>query len=251
MRHDLKHPFQRALRRKLQADGYCIHRGSHVDGRERARKYWFTWCQPGLAEAEVGPTCRREREAWLSALMHRLTNSVMNGGEPAVSERPADLSHPVGPFREACIPASALEVNQFAAKFNLTRDVAAEQIGRLRRQSVHVNDRYQVNTERVVAPFGDHAGDVLWLSIRRRDRATIHDWRELQEIKNRIVGPENEGFEIYPAESRLVDTANQFHLWVFVDRRVRLPVGFTSRMVGGPEAAHACGARQRSFKPVL
>ena len=28
-------------------------------------------------------------------------------------------------------------------------------------------------------------------------------------IKNLIVGPEHEGFEIYPAESRLVDTANQ------------------------------------------
>jgi len=29
-----------------------------------------------------------------------------------------------------------------------------------------------------------------------------------------IVGEEHEAFEVYPAESRLVDTANQYHLWV-------------------------------------
>lgn len=30
-------------------------------------------------------------------------------------------------------------------------------------------------------------------------------------------------------ESRLVDTANQSHLFVFMDRRVRMPVGFVER----------------------
>ena len=72
---------------------------------------------------------------------------------------------------------------------------------------------------------------MLWLSIKRRDKEIIHDWRELQTIKNMIVGDEHEGFEVYPAESRLVDTANQYHLWVFENESTRLPVGFSSRLV--------------------
>ena len=62
-----------------------------------------------------------------------------------------------------------------------------------------------------------------------------------------IVGEEHEGFEVYPAESRLVDTANQYHLWVFVDATVRLPVGYQSRDVLGANEAAAFGASQRGF----
>ena len=83
--------------------------------------------------------------------------------------------------------------------------------------------------------------------IKRRDREVIRDWRELQAIKNAIVGPEHEGFELYPAESRLVDTANQFHLFVFMDRRVRMPVGFVEREVASTAQARACGATQREL----
>lgn len=52
-----------------------------------------------------------------------------------------------------------------------------------------------------------------YLSIKRRDREPISDWRAMQKIKNAIVGDEWEAVEIYPAESRLVDTANQYHLF--------------------------------------
>ena len=96
-------------------------------------------------------------------------------------------------------------------------------------------------------PFGTHLGDVAWLSIKRRDREVIRDWRELQAIKNAIVGPEHEGFELSPAESRLVDTANQFHLFVFMDTKVRMPVGFGEREVTGADAAAAVGATQREL----
>jgi hypothetical protein len=86
-----------------------------------------------------------------------------------------------------------------------------------------INDKYLVIKYRSKWQGGE---DLWWLSIRRLDREAIHDWRELQQIKNEIVGPRNEGFEIYPSESRIVDTANQYHLWVFVNPEVRLPVGF-------------------------
>lgn len=66
---------------------------------------------------------------------------------------------------------------------------------------------------------------VTHLSIKRGDREPIHDWRDLQIIKSLFCGAEAEGIEIYPAESRMVDTANQFHLWVFPES-TRIPVGF-------------------------
>jgi hypothetical protein len=67
---------------------------------------------------------------------------------------------------------------------------------------------------------------VVHLSIKRKDKRPIHDWRDLQEIKNQLVGRECEGVEIYPAESRLVDGANQFHLWVFNNPQAIFPIGF-------------------------
>jgi len=96
------------------------------------------------------------------------------------------------------------------------------------------SETYQV----AVDPEPEHGfgEDVtLWhLSIKRNDREAFHDWRVLQMIKNEICGRESEGFEIYPAESRLVDTANQYHLYVFMDEGQRIPCGFWERVVTGP-----------------
>lgn len=69
--------------------------------------------------------------------------------------------------------------------------------------------------------------EMIHLSIKRNDRQVIHDWRDLQRIKNELVGPEYEAVEIYPAEERLVDSANQYHLWVLADPKLKFPFGFT------------------------
>ena len=63
------------------------------------------------------------------------------------------------------------------------------------------------------------------LSIRRLDRKPCRDWRDFQQIKNELCGEEREALELYPRESRLVDTANQFHLWVQKKGFV-IPVGY-------------------------
>lgn len=89
---------------------------------------------------------------------------------------------------------------------------------------------------------------MIWLSIKRIDKSPIHDWRELQQIKNMIVGPENEAVEVYPAESRMVDVSNQFHLWVFEDPKLRLPFGFLGRAVADETQANKMGAKQRPFE---
>lgn len=72
---------------------------------------------------------------------------------------------------------------------------------------------------------------LVHLSIRRVDRKTIRDWRDLQRIKNQILGEDCEAVELFPAESRLVDNANQYHLWGFDDPDFRFPFGFEERVV--------------------
>jgi hypothetical protein len=70
----------------------------------------------------------------------------------------------------------------------------------------------------------------LWLSIHDRPRSTRHDWREFQRIKNEVCGEEREAVELYPAESRLVDTANEFHLFVLPEGE-QAGFGWSNRMV--------------------
>lgn len=107
--------------------------------------------------------------------------------------------------------------------------------------AVFVNKIYEVWVQRVQTPEGWPAID--WLSIKRLDRRAIHDWRELQRIKNELCGPEREAVEIYPAESRKVDTSNQFHLWVF-EEGSRLPFGYSSRCVVDESDARASEIRR-------
>ncbi len=64
------------------------------------------------------------------------------------------------------------------------------------------------------------------LSIKKIDRSAVHNWSHMQRIKNEIIGDEHEAVELYPAESRLVNMANQYHLWVFEDKEVSFPFGF-------------------------
>ena len=92
----------------------------------------------------------------------------------------------------------------------------------------YINSRYQVTVyvRDAVPPFGP----IAHLSIKTHDRAARHDWRDLQRIKNEICGPECDAVEIYPAESKLVDTSNQYHLFVFGEG-YRLPFGFQTRLV--------------------
>lgn len=102
------------------------------------------------------------------------------------------------------------------------------------------NNTYIVIVER--SPLGF----VTSLSIRRDDREAIHDWRDFQQIKNDIAGSETEAVELYPAESRLVDSANQYWLWV-LPPGVQLPLGFAQRLVDDENTATVPGARQRAF----
>jgi hypothetical protein len=88
---------------------------------------------------------------------------------------------------------------------------------------------------------------MTWLSIKRLDRGVMRDWRHLQRIKNDIVGPEHEAVELFPAESRLTDTSNQYHLWVLSDKDVRFPFGWRDRVVMDASDGTTLKGKQRPF----
>ena len=73
---------------------------------------------------------------------------------------------------------------------------------------------------------------VLWLSVKDlwKTEFVCRDWRLMQRVKNEVCGTEASALEVYPAQSRLVDAANQFHLWAFPPA-IELPIGFTRRDV--------------------
>jgi hypothetical protein len=111
-------------------------------------------------------------------------------------------------------------------------------------EEVWANDLYQVNVRRGIPFAGNPEFTLAHLSIKRRDRRALTDWRHFQWIKNDIVGEECEGIELFPAESRLVDGANQYHLWVFETPEPRWPVGWDWRNV---TEKSLMGETQRKF----
>lgn len=94
--------------------------------------------------------------------------------------------------------------------------------------------------------------EMVWLSIKRYDRRSIHDWRELQRIKNEILGTDVEAVELYPGKVREVDTSNQYHLWAFPPG-VELPFGYGDRLVCDGATTRnihkSSKAKQRAFGP--
>jgi hypothetical protein len=84
---------------------------------------------------------------------------------------------------------------------------------------------------------------VLHLSIKRNDRKPIDSWADLQWIKNQIAGPEAEAVQLFPAESRMLEAANQYHLWVIPGT---FPIGFfpDGPQLATPEEAAEYGAVQ-------
>lgn len=119
---------------------------------------------------------------------------------------------------------------------NISEEEAISTHKKLLTDDVWLNDEYQVNINKT--PHHGLGEFIIWhLSIKLITKEVIHDWRDLQEIKNMLVGKEYEAIELYPAESRRVDSANQYHLWVFVKDlednvdHPMIPVGWTERLV--------------------
>jgi hypothetical protein len=91
--------------------------------------------------------------------------------------------------------------------------------------------------------FGSRGG-MIQLGISSLDGTARHDWRDFQGIKNQLAGPECEAFELYPAESRLMDPSNYYTLWCFPGlKRIKIGVHEPRRVLDADEA----WAPQRAF----
>lgn len=108
----------------------------------------------------------------------------------------------------------------------ISREISASltQAGQEPPEAIYGNEVFEVWVY-AVDP-GNGFPPMKHLSIKRYDRDTIRDWRTLMAIKNAILGAECEAVEVFPAASREVDTANQYHLFGFADPKVRWPFGY-------------------------
>jgi hypothetical protein len=84
------------------------------------------------------------------------------------------------------------------------------------------------------------------LSIKRKDRQAECDWRIFMRIKNELVGEDREAFQLFPSMGRVVDTANQYFLFV-IPKGFVIAAGQIEQEVSDSERAATIGAVQRPF----
>jgi len=113
------------------------------------------------------------------------------------------------------------------------------------RPEIWESDIFQVTVRRWTRdPVFHTTGGVIQIGINALDGTARHDWREFQWIKNQIAGPECEAFELYPAESRLMDPSNYYTLWCFPGlKRIKVGSNEARRVFDSDEAL----APQRGF----
>jgi hypothetical protein len=156
-------------------------------------------------------------------------------------KRKPQARHEWQPMRKAARKAPPPDAARLLAEAHgLNVEDAEEAIRVAGEGQFWMNDRYTA----VVQSRED--GSVSEISIRRNDRKPIRDWRDFQRIKNEIAGPEVEAVELYPAMSRLMDTANQFYLWVLPPGE-QFPLGYTVRSV--LDHTPGLGSQQRTPPP--
>lgn len=90
-------------------------------------------------------------------------------------------------------------------------DISDEALDDLISDETWGNDRYTVNLHFL---DGDRDGFVE-VGVHNHNRTPHVSWRHLQQIKNEVLGPDREAVQLFPAEDRLVDTANEYWLYVY------------------------------------
>lgn len=141
----------------------------------------------------------------------------------------------VGHFQRAVDTVESFD--QFVADY-ADLELSPPQLRRLfdkmKADKLYLSEFYQVAIDK--RPTHGFPGMLVWhLSIKRIDKEPIMDWRDLQAIKCQLCGDEAEAIQLFPAKSRVVDTSNQYHLWVLMKgssgKFPRLPIGWSTSMV--------------------
>ena len=135
-------------------------------------------------------------------------------------------------------------IKEMTTGYSMTRKEEKRIIKETTPDVLFINELYVVSVFKNSAHNLGPDVEVWHLSIRRQDREAVHDWRHFQQIKNEICGKEYEGLELYPAESRVLDAANQYHLYVIMQDGAQVPVGYGS---GGRDERNIGKSKQRAF----
>lgn len=113
---------------------------------------------------------------------------------------------------------------------------------------VWINNRYQVVVDFVESSDDRHDDrdipkeqKLAHLSIHSHDRGPMRNWRHLQQIKNEVCGEERFGVEVFPAESLLVDTSNEYHLFVLPEGET-MGFGLDESLVSSDEQVESYNA---------
>ena len=96
-------------------------------------------------------------------------------------------------------------------KDSMDLEIPEEALNDLMSDETWGNDRYTVNLHFL---GGDRDGFVE-MAVHNHNRTPHVPWRHLQQIKNEILGSDREAVQLFPAEDRLVDTANEYWLYVY------------------------------------
>jgi hypothetical protein len=95
---------------------------------------------------------------------------------------------------------------------------------------VYQNSRYWVNVRFL------HAKDssipaIMHITVCRRDRCQLVPFRDVMRMKRELFHPEIELVELFPAESRLADAANDYHYWGVWSTDYKFTIGYQNRIV--------------------
>jgi len=117
-------------------------------------------------------------------------------------------------FNKARLPEAAFRWRTYAAApYFLDEASARALVARMLEERVFVSTSHQVCV-RDDAPAWNPWGIWAHVHLKRRDRRPLAVRWEMNAIKAAVVGEAFEGFELLPAESRLTDSANQYHFFV-------------------------------------
>lgn len=95
------------------------------------------------------------------------------------------------------------------------------------------NDKYEVRVLRGQSVFGT----TLRVDIKAKKKKPITRY-EVRQIKDSLIGPEAEGFEVYGASERGPTKPSTVTLWILADQNV--PVGSSTLQKGEVAQASAC-----------
>lgn len=162
------------------------------------------------------------RKSWQNGAPFKSSENALSPLSAVDTPTPVDLA-----FAPGRLPPEAFQYQHYQATLGVSKAQAKRIVRRLKDEVVWLSKTHQVN----VTPFvASSMGAGQWLSIKKLDKSPISTRDELAQVMRRLL-PGYSGFEVLPAPFRLVDSANQYHLWCFPREQVQ-----ALRELAGPPA---------------